>query len=128
MTVYTISTTAVQDAALALLVQDLNQQRAQLLTPLPPLTVPGYLLARMSDLLASYANDYAGRILQAAVARYPALSDADRSEILTLMGRPSFTALPLADQTAALAGLADQGFRQLSPDSQARILQLLGIV
>lgn len=123
MSTYTITTTAVQDAALKLLVADLNAQR-----PLPALTVQDYVVARLGDVLTGYADQYAGRILEVAAAVYPTLTAEQRGQILTALGRSSFVRLPLQDQLDVLTALAPADFRKLSPAGQETILQTLGLL
>lgn len=126
MSTYVVQTTPVQDAALELLVADINREAA--VRGQSPWTVQSYVLARLGDVLTSYSEQYAGRILGAAQAVYPTLSPEQRGRVLTLLGRPSFVALPPEDQLAALVALAPSDFRLLPPDQQGLILQVLGLL
>lgn len=128
MTTYIVTTTPVQDAALNLLVADLNFLRGRQDPPAPPVLVGDYVLARLAEVLASYSEQYAPRILALAQSTYPTLSEDQRGQLLTLLGRPAFASLPPEDQLAALVALGPTDFRLLPPERQGLILQVLGLL
>lgn len=83
---YSITLTADQDAALAVLIQRTNAERAKLIPPLPAVTAAEYVQARSTEVAESYRLQLAAEEESAVVAAYKTADATKRGQVKTTLG------------------------------------------
>lgn len=83
---YTITLTADQESALAVLIQRTNTDRAAQTPPLPAITAANYIQARATEVAESYRISLAAEEEAVVVAAYKAADAAKRGQVKTTLG------------------------------------------
>jgi hypothetical protein len=86
MATYTITLTAEQETALAVLIQRTNAVRAAQSPPLANITVDNYIQARATEIASSYAAQIKGETEAAVLSAYKLADAIKQSQIKTTLG------------------------------------------
>lgn len=86
MSSYTITLTAEQEAALAVLIARTNADRAKQTPPLPAITAADYIQSRATEVAESYRLSLAAEEEAAVVAAYKTADATKRGQVKTTLG------------------------------------------
>lgn len=124
MATRTITTTPLQELALAAVVAETNIQRAaSSLDPLPPITADDYFQARVSDVLQSYAAGRVDELINRAIADLFTRPPEVQGAVITALGLAGV-------EPGVLPGILTDGvgrkrFLALTPDQQNALVSLV---
>lgn len=86
MSTYTITLTAEQDAALAILIQRTNATRTAQIPPLSAITVMDYIQARATEIANSYTDQIAAETQALVLNAYKTATSTVQDQIKTTLG------------------------------------------